>query len=76
MTHYLKTKTRLWHWRTKNELTLAEVAGLTGLSESMLCRVENGERELAPLTKVKVARRLGVPVRALFDLEPVDEDAS
>jgi hypothetical protein len=35
----------------------------------MLSRAERGERRLAPLTRVKVARRLGVPVRDLFEVE-------
>ncbi len=68
-------KTRLAMWRSDEGLTLAEVSGLTGLSVAMLSLVERRERQLAPLTKVKMARRLGVPVGALFDVEALAEDA-
>jgi transcriptional regulator with XRE-family HTH domain len=47
------------------------MADLTGLSKSMLSRVERGERELAPMTKVRVARRLGVRVSDLFTVEEI-----
>lgn len=60
---------RLRAWRLANGLSLDDVCDLTGLSKSMISRVERGERDLAPLTKVKVARRLGVPVRDLFAVE-------
>jgi len=64
-----QTTTRLRHWRETTGLTLDEVADLTGVSKPMLSRAERGERRLAPLTRVKVARRLGVPVRELFEVE-------
>ena len=57
----------------ENNLTLEEESDLTGLSVSMLSRAERGDRQLAPLTKVKVARRLGVPIRDLFDVDPLDD---
>lgn len=38
----------------------------------MLSRVERGERQLAPLTKIQVARRLGVPVAEIFPVEAID----
>jgi len=66
-----KATTRFREWRLTNELSLDEVADLTGMSKSMLSRAERGQRDLAPLTKVKVARRLGVAIRDLFDLEEV-----
>ena len=64
---------KLRQWRVGNELTLEEMSDLTGLSVAMLSRVERGERRLAPLTRVRVARRLGVPVRSLFDVEDLDD---
>lgn len=67
---------RLRTWRLQQQLTLQEIADLTGVSQPMLSQVERGLRELAPLTKVKVARRLGVPVRDLFDVEPVAPDGA
>lgn len=64
---------RLRVWRVDQGLTLEEVADLTGLSVSMLSRVERGERQLAPLTRVHIARRLGVAVRDLFEVEELVE---
>jgi transcriptional regulator with XRE-family HTH domain len=71
------TKAELLHplrrWRMQNGVTEEEAGDLTGLSPSMISRVERGERQLAPLTKVRVARCLGVPIRELFDVEEIDE---
>jgi transcriptional regulator with XRE-family HTH domain len=70
---------RLRLWRVEAGLTLEEVSDLTAVSVSMLSRVETGERQLSPMAKVRVARRLGVPIRELFDAEEVghlDEAAS
>lgn len=69
-----RLKTPLWQWRDRQGLTLAEVSDLTGLSIAMLSLVERGERQLAPLTRVKVARRLGVSVRELFEPDPIEPE--
>lgn len=64
-------------WRESNGLSLEEVADLAGLSAAMISRVERGQRQMAPLTKVQVARRLGVRVRDIFevlDVPAVDQD--
>jgi transcriptional regulator with XRE-family HTH domain len=66
---------RLRLWRVDHGLTIEELSDLTGMSTAMISRVERGDRQLAPLTKVKVARRLGVPVRELFDVEEVSDAA-
>lgn len=66
-------KNRLRLWRANAGLTLEEVSDLTGLSPAMLSLVERGKRQLAPMTRVRVARCLGVRVGELFDVEPVDE---
>lgn len=63
--------TKLRKWRLDHDLSLADVEDLTGVSVSQLSRAERGQRELAALTKAKVARRLGVPIRELFELEAV-----
>jgi transcriptional regulator with XRE-family HTH domain len=63
---------RLRLWRAENGLTLEELGDLVGLSTAMLSRVERGDRQLAPLTRVRVARRLGVRVRDLFDVDDLD----
>ena len=68
------TTCRLRQWREEAGLSLSDVAGLTGLSTAMLSRVERGHRQLAPLTRVAVARRLGVPVSELFPVAPVADE--
>ena len=65
---------RLRAWRLDHGLTLQELGDLTGLCPSMVSRVERGERSLLPLTRIKVARRLNVPVREIFDVERIPED--
>jgi DNA-binding XRE family transcriptional regulator len=67
-------ETLLRHWREQAGLTLGEVADLSGWSIAMVSRVERGERRPSPLAKVQLARRLGVRVRDLFDVEPVAEE--
>jgi transcriptional regulator with XRE-family HTH domain len=66
--------TRLKEWRQHEGLSLGELSGLTGLSVPMLSRGERGERNFAPLTKVRIARCLGVPVQTLFEVDPIEED--
>ena len=63
---------RLRVWRLEQGFLLEDVAGLTGISVSMLSRVERGERRLAPETKVKIARRLNARVADLFPVEDQD----
>jgi Predicted transcriptional regulators len=53
-------------WRLENGLTLQEVSDLSGISASMISRVERGQSQLSPLAKVRLARALGVRVRDLF----------
>lgn len=67
---------RLRLWRVDAGLTLDEVADLTGLSKAMLSRAERGERQLSPMAKVKLARRLGVRVAELFEPEPILEETA
>lgn len=67
--------TRLKNWRQRHRLTLENISDLTGVSIAMLSRVERGERLLAPMRRVAVARRLGARVADLFPVEPLDEEA-
>lgn len=53
-------------WREKRGLTLEEGAGLLGVSDSMLSRLERGERRVRPLDRVRFARLLGARVGELF----------
>ena len=65
---------RLRLWRVDHGLSLGELSDLTGCSKSMLSRVERGQREMSPLMKANLARRLSVPIRDLFDVEALAED--
>lgn len=65
---------KLRAWRERERLSLEEVAALTGFTPAMLSFVERGRRRLSTRGKVIVARRLGVPLRQLFDAEPVAEE--
>lgn len=69
-------RSKLRQWRIDNGLLLEEVADLTGLSPSMLSRVERGERDMAPLTRVRFARRLDVRVADLFEVDPIGEEVA
>jgi transcriptional regulator with XRE-family HTH domain len=64
---------RLRRFRESAGWSLSEAADLAGLSAAMLSRVERGERQMAPQTKVTLARRFGVPVRELFDVDDLPE---
>jgi transcriptional regulator with XRE-family HTH domain len=67
-----RTNNRLRVWRTDHGLSVRDVADLTGFDVSTISRVERGQRCLAPLTKVVLARRLGVAVADLFDVDPTE----
>ena len=64
---------RLRKWRVGAGLTLTEVADVTGVSVAMMSRLERGQRHLRLETKVKLARRLGVRIADLFEVEPIEE---
>lgn len=70
------TPNRLREWRAENGFSLDETADLTGMSKSMLSRVERGERGLSAASKVKIARRLDASIRELFVVEPIEECVS
>lgn len=65
----------LRRWRMGNELTLNEVADLTGLFKAYLSGMERGELVASVLTRVKFARRLGATVRDLFEVDPLEVSA-
>jgi transcriptional regulator with XRE-family HTH domain len=60
-------RTKFFHWRTARGFTMRDVSAVSGLSISMLSRLETGHRTPSISVKVRLARALGVPVRALFD---------
>jgi transcriptional regulator with XRE-family HTH domain len=65
-------RSQLERWRKESGLTLQEVSDLTGLSVSMLSRVERGERTMSPMTRVQLARRLGVAIHDLFEVDVLE----
>ncbi len=65
---------RFQTWREAHRLSLREVADLTGISLSMLSRIESGDRQPSALLKVRIARRLGAHISELFDTEPEEEE--
>ena len=69
-----QTVTRLQKWRIAADLTLEEESDLTGYSTAMLSLAERGLREFSPMAKVHIARRLGVAISDLFEVEPVIEN--
>lgn len=69
-------RSRLQQWRLDNSLTLAEVADITGTSVAMVSRVERGERVMAPMHQVRFARRLGVRIADLFEVQALDLEAN
>jgi transcriptional regulator with XRE-family HTH domain len=66
--------TKLRSWRESAELSLGEVGGLTGVSIAMLSRLERGQRRASPKLKIQMARRLGVQIPDLFEVEPLVEE--
>lgn len=62
-------RTRLRKWRVAAGYTLEDCSGLSGISTAMLSRAERGQRVFSPGAKVRLARALGVPVSALFEVE-------
>ena len=62
-------ETKLRQWRESAGLSLAEESNLTGYSTAMFSRAERGQRVFSPMAKVKIARRLGVAVSDLFEVE-------
>lgn len=56
----------LRQWRADNDITLLEAAALTGVHASVLSRIERGEINPRPQTKVAISRALGAPLARLF----------
>jgi transcriptional regulator with XRE-family HTH domain len=56
----------LREWRNEHGISLDELSDVTGLSPSMLSRVERGQRSLDALARIRLARMLGVRVRDIF----------
>jgi transcriptional regulator with XRE-family HTH domain len=65
------TRTRLYQWRLAHGLSLNDSSDLSGISISMWSRLERGERGASVELKLRFARALGVPIRALFDPPPM-----
>lgn len=72
--HRSNEPNRFRRWRIENGLTQDEVADLTGLSKTMVSRAERGYRGFAPLTKVQIARSLGVSISTLFEAQVLESE--
>lgn len=57
---------RLREFRSAKDLSLADLARVTGLSKGMLSKIENGQTSASLSTLAKLAEALRVPVTALF----------
>jgi len=68
------TASRLSRWRSAAGWTLQEVADVVGCSTAMISRLERGQRNASPRLKVLMARRLGVAVGDLFEVELIEDD--
>ena len=55
-------------WRTRNGFTLEELSDVTGYSVPMLSRLERGERNISALSRIALARRLGVKYETFLRL--------
>jgi len=64
-----KLAERVHTLRERKGWTLAETASRTGMSTSMLWKVENGHTSLTYQKLMKLAEGLGVPVGELFEVE-------
>ena len=63
------TKTLLLRWREAHGVSVRELAALTGVSISQISRYERGLRKPPALTRLQIARRLGVKVDEIFSVE-------
>ncbi len=64
-----KGESRLRRWRVEKGYSLQEIGDIVGLDRTMLSLVERGQRQLLPRNRILFARRLGVRVQDLFEVE-------
>jgi transcriptional regulator with XRE-family HTH domain len=62
--------------RTRQQLTIAVLAGLTGLSSGMISKIENGQASMSLDSLLRLARSLGVSAARLFADVEADEGAA
>jgi len=62
---------RIREWRLKRELSQAEVARQTGITQASLSNYENGKRDLPLSTLLGVAAALNVSLGDLLDITEV-----
>lgn len=68
-----KDESRLRRWRVEQGYSLQEVGDTVGLHPTMLSLVERGQRQLSPRSRILFARRLGVRVQDLFEVEQLPD---
>jgi transcriptional regulator with XRE-family HTH domain len=64
------------NFRTKMDLTIAELAKLAALSPGMLSKIENGNTSPSLATLQAISRALNIPVTAFFRKFEEERDAS
>lgn len=56
--------------RTREQLSLREVARRAGISPSYLSKIEGGTKNPQPTVALALATALSVPLEAIYDLNP------
>ncbi|MEV8475970.1 helix-turn-helix transcriptional regulator [Streptomyces sp. NPDC051173] len=74
MTSELPVGARIRYWRRRNgSRSQAAIAGLCGITEDYLSKIERGSKAPSLEVLVALAREIGVPVAALLDHHAPDE---
>jgi len=60
---------KLAAYRKREGMSLQDLSAITGFTAAHLSFVERGKRNLSVRGKLLLARRLGVPIRRLFDIQ-------
>ena len=62
---------RIRDWRTRREMSQADVARLSGITQAALSNYENGKRDIPLSTLLGIARTLNVSLGDLLDTPDV-----
>jgi transcriptional regulator with XRE-family HTH domain len=66
---------RLLEWCSANDITLTDIAGLSGYSVAYLSLISRGKRVPPPRVKITIARALHARVGDLFPPEREEQSA-
>lgn len=76
MTTPLPVGARIRHWRRRTGRSQAAIAGLCGITEDYLSRIERGLKTPGLDVLLALARELGVPISQLLDADAPNEQAT